>query len=244
MKNKTIASVVALGLAMGGTAFAGTYSPAPAIQTTGTSGIESTISLGYDHKYEFRGFDLGDDLVRAELGTSVPLSDTVTFDASAWYGTLYDGNYNEVNLVGALTNDFGFLQAGLLFRQYFYDGAGSDNNELGLILTSPAYAGVVFNLDSYYDFDASGWYLELGAKYEHTLTDTISAVLGAGISYQNDYAFSGSAWHHIYVGLGLPITVTETATFTPHVRGIFTLDDLDTLQSDFVVAGASLTVTF
>lgn len=244
MKNKTIASVVALGLAMGGTAFAGTYAPAPAFETTGHSGIESSISLGYANKYEFRGFDLGNDLVQAELGTSVPLSDTLTFDASVWYGTLYSGNYNEINLVGALTNDFGPLSAGLLFRQYFYDGDGSDNNELGLILSYPVGGGVEINFDTYYDFDFKGWYFELGATYTQDITDTIGVILGAGVSYQNDYAFDGDAWHHIYVGLGLPIALTETATFTPHVRGIFTLDDLDTLQSDFVVAGANLTVTF
>jgi len=244
MNKKTITSILALGLALGGSSIAGPVAPVTFAAETAPK-FESSISVGYASIYDFRGFEIGDDLFSAELGTSYAITDALSFDASAWYGTLWDGNLNELDLTGGFTYDWGFLSTSLLFRQYFYDTVSPNNNEIGLILTTPEWSGLTASFDVYYDFEFEGWYYELGFDYARDLNDVVGVEFGAGISAQTDYAFDGTSFHHVYVELGLPIAVTETATLTPFVRGVFPIEDLsDAGADDLVVFGASMTVVF
>lgn len=100
-------------------------------------------------------------------------------------------------------------------------------------------------------FAPSGWFHDLGAKKAFTLTDDISLVLGAGVTYSDGY-WGASGWSHYYATASLPIALNCRTTLTPYigyvgapdtwvVDGIFGTNQA---QSDILHGGVSLNVSF
>jgi hypothetical protein len=250
MKTKTIISSITAGLVLGGTALAGTTSGkgvAP-VEPETTSPLTGAVTLGYASDYEFRGVDLGDNLVSADLTLTYAMSDKLSLYAGAWYATLFDGNYNEIDLTAGASYDLGFGTGGLLYRHYLYDGDISDNNEIGLLFATDAdlLGGVSFSAASYYDFEFEGFYFELGASYTRQITDLLGLSLSSGVSYVIDYnGVDGDGFNNVYAQLALPLTLRENVTLTPFVRSTWAIDALhDVGGEDFVFGGANMAVTF
>ncbi len=247
MKNTTITSIVA-GLALGGTAFAGTTSGkgVAVAEPEVTSPLSTALTVGYASTYEFRGLDLGDDLFNVDLTSTYQVNDKLALSVGAWYGTLWDGDYNELDLTAGGTYDLGFGTGGLLYRHYLYDGDLTDNNEIGLIFATKAWNGLVLSAGSYYDIEFEGWYFELGAGYTRQLTDIIGLQVSTGVSYIIDYnGVDGDGFNHAFAQIGLPITLRENVTLTPFVKGTLAIDVLDDAGADdLFLGGANLTVTF
>ncbi|MFM7182418.1 MAG: hypothetical protein ACKO2G_13265 [Verrucomicrobiales bacterium] len=250
MNTKTIISSITAGLVLGGTALAGTTSgkgvtPTPPEEKSPLTGA---VTLGYASEYEFRGLDLGDDLVSADLTLTYAMSDKLSLYAGAWYATLWDGDYNEIDLTAGASYDLGFGTGGLLYRHYLYDGDISDNNEIGLLFSTDAdlLGGVSLSLGSYYDFEFDGFYFELGASYSRSLTDMIGLSLSTGVSYVVDYnGVDGDGFNHVFAQLALPITLRENVTLSPFIRATWAIEELEALGADdLVLGGANLTVTF
>lgn len=249
MKTKTIISSITAGLVLGGTALAGTsgkeVTPTPPVEKSPLTGA---VTLGYASEYEFRGLDVGDDLVSADLTLTYALTDALSLYAGAWYGTLFDGNYNEIDLTAGANYDLGFGTGGLLYRHYLYDGDLSDNNEIGLTFsTDPELlAGVSFGLASYYDFEFEGFYFELGANYSRQLTDMLGLSLSTGVSYVIDYnGVDGDGFNHVFAQLALPVTLRENVTLSPFIRSTWAIEELEAAGGDdLLLGGANLTVTF
>ena len=248
MKNNTILTVVA-SLALGCTAFAGTTSGkgvAVSEPAAPESPLSTALTVGYASTYEYRGYDLGDNLFNVDLTSTYAVNDKLSLSLGAWYGTLWDGNYNELDLTGGATYDFGPLVGGVLYRHYIYDGDYSDNNEVGLSLATKDWNGLTFSLASFYDFEFEGYYFELGAAYNRQLTDMVGLSLTAGVSYVIEYPNDTvDGFNHAFVQAGLPLTLKENVTLTPFIRGVFPIDALDDAGADdLVLGGANLTVTF
>ena len=84
----------------------------------------------------------------------------------------------------------------------------------------------------------------MAAGHSVELTACTTLVLGAGISYGDDY-YGVSSFNHAYATAGIDYALTETATFSVYVGGNFPLDDLeDAGEDDDIHGGASISVSF
>lgn len=247
MKNITTITSIVASLALGGSVFAGTTSGkgVAVAEVAPVSPFSTNLTVGYSSTYEYRGVEIGDNLFNADLTTTYKVNDQVSIYAGAWYGTLWDGDYNELDLTGGATYDFGPVTLGALYRYYFYDADFGDNNEVGLLLATKDWNGLVFGLGGYYDFEFDGFYFELGGSYSHKFNDMVGVKLSTGVSYQMDYTVDGDGFNHVFVQADLPIAIAKNVTLTPFIKGVFPIDALDSAGADdLVLGGASLTVTF
>jgi hypothetical protein len=233
---------------------AGTTAKAPAVvQPAAEEPLGFTATIGYDTHYVFRGVMYAENLVSAGIDGTIPVTDVLSLNVGAWYGTSADdsgvpgpgGSYHELDLYAALLAKVGDATVGLKFTEYLYDGTAAidDIPEVGIIATVPL-GFVDLSAGAYYDFTADGFYFEVGVSKSIPLTDRISLVPGVIVSAANDY-YGVSSFNHIKVGLSLPIKLTSTATLTPYIAGNFPLGDLDDLGEDSrVYGGIALSVAF
>ena len=208
--------------------------------------LGATVAVGYDSHYIFRGLNLGENQVTAQVDYQLP---DLPVSIGAWYGnpttgtTLNPGGGDELDLYATISRSFGSIDAWLGYTAYLYPEGGSSTNEVGTgIGTTVGPLDVA--LGAYYDFDIDGWYLDLTLGHSLELSDMISLNLAAGISYSIDYNSSGSEFNNVLLVASLPIALTDRATLTPYVAGSFALDAIDNVQDDEIFGGVSLSVDF
>jgi hypothetical protein len=141
----------------------------------------------------------------------------------------------------------GAATVGLKYQHYFFYGdAGNaleDIDEIGLLL-SAAVGPVDVIAGAYYDFTADGFYFETGVSHTFAVTDRVSLVPAALLSYGDSY-YGVSGFNHVKLSLSAPIKLTKTATLTPYIAGNLPVDALDALgEEDRVYGGVSLSVSF
>jgi hypothetical protein len=222
---------------------------APVVTPDPAPAIGAEVSVGYDTKYIFRGFDFGDNLVWGGVDLSVPLTSALSLDLGTWYGTIANDAYDELNVLGGLTYDLGNgveLGVGAIWYHFpqgaLGGGVGNDDAfELGASV-GVAVGAVDVGLGYYYDFETNGSYIELGAETTIELSDRVGLVPGAMISYADDY-YGISGWNAVGVSLSLPIALTDSATLKPYIAGTWGIDSGD-YQPDEVYGGVSLAVSF
>lgn len=252
MKIKSLL-IPALSAAFAVSAFAGSPGKAPAVvQPPADEPLGITATIGYDTNYVYRGINFADNLVTAALDGNFAINDTLSINAGAWYGSSVDdsfvlgGSYEELDLYAALMAKVGAATVGLKYQHYFYFGDSDvleDIDELGLLL-SAAVGPVDVIAGAYYDFTAEGFYFETGVSHTFAVTDRISLVPAALVSYGNDY-YGVSGFNHVKLSLSAPIKLTKTATLTPYIAGNLPIDALDNLgEEDRVYGGVTLSVSF
>lgn len=247
---------------------AGDWGKAPVDKTPIEECVDlgGNLSVGYESSYIFRGVLFAGDSVWTDLNytfdeLALPLTvgayylngindsafgaalDELRLYASADLGTFagfdFDlgythytfpefrsnfapiGGYGEANF--GISRSLGFLD--LSYRNAYAFGGGG--------------------------FAPSGWFHDLGAKKAFSLTDDISLVLGAGVTYSDGY-WGPSGWNNYYATASLPIALNCRTTLTPYigyvgapdtwvVDGIFGTNQA---QSDVLHGGVSLNVSF
>ena len=209
--------------------------------------IGAEVSVGYDTKYIFRGFDYGDNLVWAGVDVGVPLTEALSLNLGTWYGSLAGDPYDELNLLAGLSYDMGNFEVGVGALWYYFPqgsaggGVGNDNAfELGTTIGT-SLMGIDFGLGYYYDFETDGSYIELGGEKTFELSDTVGIVAGTTISYADDY-YGINGFNAVGASLSLPVALTERATLKPYIAGTWGIDG--SRQPDEVYGGVSLTVSF
>jgi hypothetical protein len=251
-------SLITLGMSVfAASAFAGTPAKAPAVvQPAVEEPLGFTLSVGWDSHYIFRGVEFCENLVWSQIDGTIPLTDMLSLNVGAWYGTSADdsgvfnppggsGSFHELDLYAALLADLGPVTVGAKYTAYLYDGdAGPSNiNEVGLIL-STTVGPLDIIAGAYYDDETDGFYFETGASHTFAVTDRISVVPAALISYADDY-YGVSGFNHVKVGLSTPIKLTGTATLTPYVAYNIPIDALDDIgEDDQFYGGVALSVSF
>lgn len=238
-------------------AFAGAPAKAPAVVQPAEEPLGFTVSVGYDSHYIFRGVLFAENLVTAAVDGTIPLTEMLSLNVGAWYGTSADdsgrfgegGSFHELDLYGAVLADLGPVTVGAKYTAYLYDGASTANgavediNEVGLIAAATV-GPVDVTAGAYYDDYTDGFYFETGVSKSIAITDRISLVPAALISYGVDY-YGVTGFNHVKVGLSVPIKLTGTATLTPYVAGNLPIDELDSLGEDSeIYGGVSLSVSF
>ena len=242
MKIRNIASLGCAGVLSLSAAQAG---PAPAepFTTNEPFTLGAEASLGYDSNYIFRGVDFGDNLIWGDVNLTVPVNDTVDLTVGAWYASLADGDFDELDVYAGVTADLGAFELGFGATWYYFPSTGGDTLEPGVSIGTSA-GPVDFSLGYYYDIEAEGSYIELAAESEIEISDTVSLVPGASLSYADDY-YGVSGFNNVGLSLALPVALTDTATLTPYIAGSIAIDGLEALgEPDHFYGGISLSVSF
>lgn len=250
-------------LAAAGSATAGTPAPkapiSPVVEEDDSLGF--SLAAGYDSSYIFRGVKYGDHLVWTSLTVPIKLTDKLTFTFAPWYGNIADGEYDELDVVAGFTYDLGFATVGVGYTWYYYPFSGFDTSEPNVTIQSCLcelgtckinwFAGAFLdvNADGGDLFGNAGgdpgWYFETGLNTSIAITDWLSIVPEARITYGVDY-YGVDGFNNVLLKLGAPITLTKTATLTPYIAGSLAIDSLhhDLGVDDELFGGISLTVTF
>lgn len=228
------------------TAFAGEAPMAePMMVEEAAPMFSSELGVNYASTYEFRGVDFGDNLVDVALGTEIALADGLSLSAGAWYASLVEDDYTELNLFTSINKSFGDLTVGLGYTYYYFGSDGANANEVNLTASYAITDAISLDGGAFYDFETEGYYLVTAATYSTEISGPVSFEATAGLSYNIDYYVDDSGFNNAFLQLALPIALTDTATLTPYVRGSLAMDVLDDAgEDDLVIGGASLTVTF
>ena len=217
--------------------------PAPA------DDLGMTIAVGYDSSYIFRGVNYGDHLITGEVNYGTSLTDQLGLDLGVWYGSLADVDYDELNLLAALSYDAGFATLSVGYTWYYFPRAGagvSDSTGEVVAGISRDFGFAELGLNYYYDHDVfEGHYIEAVASKTFAITDRLSLVPSVSIAYEVDYNTTTDGFSNVGLSLALPYALSDRAVLAPYIAGNLPIDILeDAGVDDEVYGGVSLQVSF
>ena len=274
MKKHTHATFGILGLAL----FAGASQASADVESLIGSDVTGEISAGWDSRYFYRGLWFGDETAWTNIEFSKEIASNLTGSVNVFYTDVMDDalSYSEGNIGAALSYDAGFGTFDFGFVHFrFYDGfAGTTTNQMRAAGVAGNGEANEFNLTysqdlpwgfSGYlmvarDLTIDGTYGEFGISKSWSLCSSIGLDFSAAAGYSFDDYYAGSlgaedaeGWTHTVISLALPIQLTDTATFTPHVTANISHEARDDIQDDAsgvgrggteVFYGASMSVSF
>lgn len=258
---KSLALVVACSALNAQAGVAPAPAPAP-LPSPSTSLWSGSVTLGYDTDYYFRGVRVygngpgyAEDLFTAALDLNYQINDRLTWNFNAWYGnSVADHDYDEINLYTKLlykVNDSFSFGPSFKYYTYPFSSGNLDQYEAGLEGVWTPCANTTVTIGAFYEFESEAFYAEIGASYLFKVTDRISLVPGALVSYvdrdSSKWAPESSDFNHASLFLKAPISLKDNVTLTPYVAVNFPLDgveDYNPSQDDEVYGGVSLSVGF
>ena len=203
--------------------------------------IGAEVSVGYDTDYMFRGVNLGQDLLWSDVNVSTSLSDGLDLGVGAWYANVADDAGNdELDIYAGLSTSMGDMSVDLGATYYYYPDptAGEGTLEFGIGLGTSA-GPIDLSLGLYYDIDLEAAYYEVGAATSFDLTDKMAVNVGGAISNAD-----GDTLTALTFTIGVPITLSDSASLSPYVGVNIPLDDYEDEFGDDIYSGLSLTVGF
>ena len=203
--------------------------------------IGAEVSVGYDTDYMFRGVNLGQDLLWSDVNVSTSLSDGLDLGVGAWYANVADDAGNdELDIYAGLSTSMGDMSVDLGATYYYYPDptAGEGTLEFGIGLGTSA-GPIDLSLGLYYDIDLEAAYYEVGAATSFDLTDTMAVDVGGAIGNAD-----GDTLTALTFTIGVPITLSDSASLSPYVGVNIPLDDYEEEFGDDIYSGLSLTVGF
>ena len=203
--------------------------------------IGAEVSVGYDTDYLFRGVNLGQDLLWSDVNVSTSLSDGLDLGVGAWYANVADDAGNdELDIYAGLSTSMGDMSVDLGATYYYYPDptAGEGTLEFGIGLGTSA-GPIDLSLGLYYDIDLEAAYYEVGAATSFDLTDTMAVDVGGAIGNAD-----GDTLTALTFTIGVPITLSDSASLSPYVGVNIPLDDYEDEFGDDIYSGLSLTVGF
>ena len=224
-----------------------------ALTGVAASAVETSASAGYHSRYLFRGIDFAaQENAMADFGLDVTDSCDCGFDwyIGTWYGATTNGSpYNETDVYGGITKDFGFGSLDLGFITYTYDD-GTQNDSEAYIGLSTGFAGLELGSTTYIGTGGSwknGVYQELTASYGQEVNDAFSLALDLGLGF----AFGQAAYGPDVDGLANysatltgNLAISENATLSPYVSYIQNNEAWNRDTVDGFVGGVKLAFTF
>ena len=203
--------------------------------------IGAEVSVGYDTDYMFRGVNLGQDLLWSDVNVSTSLSDGLDLGVGAWYANVADDAGNdELDIYAGLSTSMGDMSVDLGATYYYYPDptAGDGTLEFGIGLGTSA-GPIDLSLGLYYDIDLEAAYYEVGAATSFDLTDTMAVDVGGAIGNAD-----GDTLTALTFTIGVPITLSDSASLSPYVGVNIPVDDFEDVFDDDIYSGLSLTVGF
>lgn len=213
--------------------------------------IDYTLGAGYTNQYNWRGINLGQDLVEASLDASTEVNG-FGLSAGAWYGS-YDTNLlgianeidvDELDLYAEVSRDLGFATASVGYIYYMFEDSLSKNlpvtavddaqevyfslaRDFGLVDVSLTH---FWGLES----DNDG-YTELAASNATELSSCLTLSSGLALGYlveEGDLA-------HLTAKVALDYAMTETATVSPFIAHSWALSEGGTFHNGTATYGGS-----
>ena len=207
--------------------------------------LEYNLHTGYSSEYNFRGLNLGQDLV--EVGADVAAEwNGLGLSAGAWHASFdnAEDNLDELDLYGEVSKDLGFATAAVGYIWYHNYNDADDAQEVYFSL-SRDFGFLEASLAYYWDTETDNdGYTELGLSKGFELSGCLTLNVGATLGY---LAEQGQL-SHAAAKVSLDYAFTETATVSPFVLNTWSLNnDADTTHADTqneLVGGVILGVSF
>ena len=202
-------------------------------------GIESVTGLRTN--YIYRGFELANATLEAQLETEISLDNDFSVGLAAWHIAESSGDFSETALGVNLRRDFqDFSLTASLDYRFFSETFFRDGIDLGL-------KGQWFINDNWdlstklnYDFGADGLYFAIEGGWSQPLGEDLFLSAHSGISAVNDY-FDRNGLNDFYGRLSLTYNVNSFLSLSPFVG--YTIGIADE-ASEQAYAGIWLAVSF
>lgn len=177
--------------------------------------LEGHAHLGWESRYFSEGRDSldGDSLFVGsfEMGWN-------HLAGGVWYGYSPDQHYDELQLSLALSQSIGDFD---FYGAYTYLGFpfdGSHDNEIGAgAAWSWLPMDVDLSADLYYSFDADGYFVEISAGREFSITDRLALNFSVPFGINQGYVADGhDGANNIALRLELEFSLTDSISVTAH----------------------------
>ena len=208
--------------------------------------IETTLSVGFDSHYMFRGYNLGEEAVWAGIDMSLPLGwQGASLDFGLWYVNPTEGPSNTSGIGGPAFNakrgipddeldayigvsgTWGPVDVSVGYVHYFLGpeaannplAAVNDQNEVGTTLGT-SFGPIDFGFEYAYNFDldtAKSGTWEFQHYWEPSVGTGFEVNDRISLNLSVAAGFYGDDFSHWQFGLSAPIVVAENVTFEPYV---------------------------
>jgi hypothetical protein len=229
-----------------------------------TNGEEVTgsVAVGYNSIYEFRGVDLGSNMVEASANLATTYNG-FGFSASAWYATVNDNannpTPNELDLTLGITKSLGpvNLSGGYIYY-YFSEQTKFNTQELYLGASMELFAGISAAATAYRDIDLfNGWYFDFNLSRTFKPSSCVDIVTTVGLGLADDHGWqlksNGNTldgYQQWYAMVSVPWTIRKGVTLAPYLRYVNADSDLvsdvpgGATGQDHLIGGLKLTIAF
>jgi hypothetical protein len=227
-----------------------------------TPSVTGSAALGYNSIYEFRGVDLGSNMVEASAGLSTTING-FGITASAWYATVNDNannvTPNELDLTLGITKTLGpvTLSGGYIYYNFF-DLTDFNTQEVYLGASMEVIAGISANVTAYRDFDLyDAWYFDCNLSKTFKPTSSVDIVTTVGIGLADDHGLqlksSGEkldGYQSCYAMITVPWTIRKGVTLAPYIKYVCADDELvsdypgGVVGEQHLIGGIKLNLTF
>ena len=222
--------------------------------------IQTEINTGYHSIYEFRGVEVGDNLVTAGIDASTEIAPGLSLSAGVWYGDSNSNNGNshfeELDLYFSLTKSYERFDVSVGYTHYGFIGGLSENNtsEWFIGASTDLGRGVGLSLNFYRDLDAfEGSYIEAEFTKSYTAFDNVAIDLAAGISYSDGYnsdtnGGSLNGLNSYYISASSPWEIGKGVVMTPYLKFVVADSELasgeDGESNNLLLGGVSFSYAF
>ncbi len=243
---KLVITTITGGLLAASSAVAGDFTVPIAPTSAPAAASIGTLATGYHNVYNFRGINLGNDMITTQLDVATQVAG-LDVSAGAWYASMEDGptrgtNVDELDLYGAVAKDLGFATATVGYIHYNNFNDGDDAQEVTFGLSKSLF-GLDTSLTYFWDVETDNdGYTELAIGKSH---DIFGHSINLGLTV--GYLVEQSGFSHATLTASYDIPFGN-ATLSPYVAQVWELDELETTagkaESNEFVGGVNFSVSF
>lgn len=210
--------------------------------------VSTTVTLGYESSYVLYGYTQGPHLFHADVLFWMPVNDRLSVWAGSWYGTQFNGTYNEADFYAGFDYQLSeHFSAGLAYSMFNYIETpytiSKQAHELSGHLTW-ATGPFSLSLKDLYDSEGNGHLTRVVAGFDRPITETVGLSLSAEYGYSFDYFAVGDGPNHALFRAAFPWQINETFCVEPFIAHSLAMDVIDSFEQDKTYGGISLTASF
>lgn len=154
--------------------------------------------------------------------------------AGVWYGNSPDQSYDELQLSLTLTQSIGDFEFYGGYTHLRFPSNGSNDNELGAgFVWSGLPIDVELSVDVNYSFEADGYFAEITAGREFSVTDCLALNFSVPFGINQGFVDDGhDGASYIASRVGLEYALSDAVSITAHTTYSWALDRDGSLPGD------------
>ena len=213
-------------------------------------GIGLEASAGWDSHYIFRGELLQENTVWTQLSYDLALTDSLSLNITPWFLQDADTDYNEFDLLGALTYSLDPWEFSLGYAGYYYPrkslggNEGIDDEQEMTASVSRSFGDLSATLLGAYSFTRDGFYYEFALDYAVAVTEALTLTPGVALGWDTDYFGDGTDLNHVALRLSADYQITPWCTLSPYIAGNLPTGHLESDYDNDLYGGVSVSVAF